>query len=109
MRVDVFKVGEVKFDGLPNSRPFGASCSPFGASCSPFGELRTDFDLHMLGIPPTRETADAHQVVGCDAQQRLAGEFLATDQLGLKLGYLSPTNYERQMAEKQPITVSANT
>lgn len=26
-----------------------------------------------------------------------------------KLGYLSPTNYERQIAEKQPITVSANT
>lgn len=26
-----------------------------------------------------------------------------------KLGYLSPTNYERQMAEKQPITVSVNT
>ncbi len=37
----------------------------------------------MLGIPPTREAADAHQVVGCEAQEGLAGEFLATDQLGL--------------------------
>src|SRR3989344_3311006 len=36
----------------PNSRPFGASCSPFG-------ELRAAFGLHMLGIPTTREDADA--------------------------------------------------
>tara|TARA_R110001583_G_scaffold191912_1_gene357799 strand:- start:17286 stop:17717 length:432 start_codon:yes stop_codon:yes gene_type:complete len=34
----------------------------------------------MLGIPPTREAADAHQVVGGEAQQLLAGEFLATNQ-----------------------------
>jgi len=66
-----------------NSTALQPNSGSLGARCSPLGEFGPDFGLRMLGIPPARETADAHQVVGCEAKQRLAGEFLATDQLGL--------------------------
>lgn len=75
---------ESLFSGRPDpistiSRP---GSRPFRTSCSPFVELWTDFGLRMLGIPSAREAADMHQVVIREAHQRLADQFLATDQLG---------------------------
>jgi putative transposase len=49
-----------------------------------------------------------HAEATCDVTEYIVG-FYSSVRLHSKLGYLSPTAYERDMAEKHPIGVSENT
>ena len=59
-------------------RPFRPVCRPF----CPF-RAHVSHGSRMMRVPPTAQTAHAHQVVGGKAQQRLARELGLTDQFGL--------------------------